>query len=143
MGFNYKGLKYTLNNLFYFFLLSSLICSFVYFMVNQFKIDLTYSIRYLIILFISPIILIIYYLFTRNIKNVFNNVYKVAISYDGYVYEGLGFVDSGNKLCAYGKSVILVEKKYINYQRNYLSHLICFCCLVIIYCCQNILDKMI
>ena len=115
--FGYKNLKYTLINISTFYVVSIVLGGFIYFLFNQFKVDLIYSIRYLIIIIISPSILLIYYLIMKNINQYYNNLYKIKIIYNGYTFIGNGFLDSGNKLTWYGKKVILIEKKYIHYKR--------------------------
>ena len=117
LTFKYKNIKYTMFNVFYTLMYSLLIGSFTYFLTVQFRIDLVYSFKYIIILFLSPLIIIVYYTLTRRINTVYSKYYDIEIKYGKYTYKGVGFLDSGNFLSAYGKDVILVEKKYINYQK--------------------------
>lgn len=116
-AFNYKNIKYTVYNTLYYFLYSMFLGAFVYFLTVQFRIDLVYSIKYLIIICLTPFATIIYYKLIVKMKNDYKNQVDVEIKYDKYSYKAVGLIDSGNKLEAYGKMVILVEKKYINYQK--------------------------
>lgn len=51
----------------------------------------------------------------RKFKTNYNNRYTVLIDYENTHYEGVGFLDSGNKLVSpiSGKPIILIEKEYI------------------------------
>ena len=136
-SFKYKNLKYTIINVIYYYLVSILLGGFIYFLTNQFKIDLVYSLRYILVLVFSPIVIIIYYYLTKELKDNYNNLYNVRIEYDKYTFNGNGFLDSGNNLIFNGKKVILIEKKYIHYKKlkllpvlynslNYTGIVFCF-----------------
>ena len=137
IAFKYKNIKYTIINVLYFYLVCTLLGGFIYFLTNQFQIDLVYSLRYLLIIVFSPLVLVGYYLLAKNIKDTYNNLYHIKIEYDKYVFNGNGFLDSGNTLTFNGKKVVLIEKKYIQYQRlkllpiiynslNYTGIVFCF-----------------
>ena len=113
--FNYRDFKYTLYNVIYLYLLGIVLGGFVTYLYNEFQINREYSIKYVILLVLSPLILIIYYKLMRKIKTNYNNRYTVLIDYENTHYEGVGFLDSGNKLVSpiSGKPIILIEKEYI------------------------------
>ena len=117
IAFGFKNIKYFTYNIIYFYLSSLFLGGFIYFIFNQFKIDLIFSIRYLVIILLSPFALLVYYKFISRIKENYNNYYDIKIVYENHTFNGIGFLDSGNNLFGYGKPVILVEKKYINYQK--------------------------
>lgn len=113
--FNYRDFKYTLYNVIYLYLLGIVLGGFVTYLYNEFQINREYSIKYVILLVLSPLILIIYYKLMRKFKTNYNNRYTVLIDYENTHYEGVGFLDSGNKLVSpiSGKPIILIEKEYI------------------------------
>ena len=119
IAFKYKGIKYTIYNIIYMFLCSIILGGFLYFMVENFKIDLRLGIKYLILLIMSLMFLIVYCKLLTKQKNDYNNRYKVKIEYNKYTFNGTGYLDSGNKLISpYGnKPIILIEKSYITYKR--------------------------
>lgn len=110
-----KDKKYIFYNVVYLYLSGIILGGFITYLYNQFKINREYSLRYLIILFLSPIILFVYSKLMNKLKNNYNNCYKVIIDYENNHYEGIGFLDSGNKLVSpiSGKPIILIEKEYI------------------------------
>lgn len=113
--FSYKDIKYTFYNVIYLYLLGIILGGFVTYLYNEFQINREYSLKYVIILLLSPLILVIYYKLMRMFKTNYNNRYNVSIEYEQTHYEGIGFLDSGNKLVSpiSGKPIILVEKEYI------------------------------
>ena len=115
VAFNYRDFKYTLYNVIYLYLLGIVLGGFVTYLYNEFQINREYSIKYVILLVLSPLILIIYYKLMRKFKTNYNNRYTVLIDYENTHYEGVGFLDSGNKLVSpiSGKPIILIEKEYI------------------------------
>lgn len=117
--FKYKSIKYTLYNTIHLYFSGIILGGFITYIYNEFRINREYSIKYLIILIISPIIFIIYYKITNSFKNNYNNRYKITFDYDNNHFEGIGYLDSGNKLTSpiSGKPIILVEKEYIKNHR--------------------------
>ena len=115
IAFGFKSFKYTLNNILYLYLVSIILGGFMYFLYQEFEINAKLSVKYLIILSAAPIFLYIYYRLSSKIKNNYNNRYVIAFDYDNHHFDGLGYLDSGNKLISpiNGKPIILVEKEYI------------------------------
>jgi len=139
VSFSYKNFKYTFYNVIYLYLVGIILGGFEYYLYNEFKIDGTYSLKFLIIIILSPIVLIIYYKSMKKFKKVYNNHHKLKIIYDGNIFEGIGFLDSGNKLVCpiSGKPIVLIEKEYIVHKKlklypvpynalNYHGLLYCF-----------------
>ena len=114
-AFKYRDFKYTFYNVLYLYLVGIILGGFVYYLFNEFQINREYSFKYLLILFLSPIVLIIYYKLTMRFKNNYNNRHQLIFKYGSETFEGIGFLDSGNKLVSpiSGKPIILVEKEYI------------------------------
>lgn len=113
--FKYKSVKYTLYNTLHLYFTGIILGGFITYLYNEFQVNREYSIRYIIILIISPIVLMIYYYIIKRFKNNYNNRYNVIIDYSCGHFEGVGFLDSGNKLVSpiSNKPIILVEKEYI------------------------------
>lgn len=114
ISFGYKGIKYVLRNIFYMYLLSTLIGGIIY--LFNVKVSNNIVINYFIIIVISSLILILYIKENRKIKNIYNNYYKVDIYFkDRKKLSLIGFVDTGNNLYdPYKKRpVIIVHNKYI------------------------------
>ena len=77
ISFGYKGIKYVLRNIFYMYLLSTLIGGIIY--LFNVKVSNNIVINYFIIIVISSLVLILYIKENRKIKNIYNNYYKVDI----------------------------------------------------------------
>ncbi len=122
-AFSYKDIKYTFYNGVYLYLSGIILGGFEYYLFNEFKMNSTYSLKYLFILLLSPVVLVVYYKLIKKFKTNYNNRHSVRILYDEYVFEGTGFLDSGNKLISpiSGKTIILVEKEYIVYHKLKLT----------------------
>ncbi len=117
--FSYKDVKFTFYNTVYLYLVGIILGGFEYYLFEEFQVESTVGMRYLAVLIASPLVLIAYYKLSSKLKNNYNNRHKICFSYDGGVFEGVGFLDSGNKLTSpvSGKPIILVEKEYIIYHK--------------------------
>lgn len=137
--FSYKDLKYTIYNGIYLYLIGMILGGFEFYLYNEFRVGGKFGVKYLIVIFLSPLILYIYGKLSRKVKNDYNNRHSLRIVYEGGVFEGTGFLDSGNKLVSplSGKPIVLVEKEYIMHHKlklvpipyNALNHhglLFCF-----------------
>lgn len=116
--FSFKNLKYTFNNLLYFYLVSIILGGGIYLLNNSFKSVLTLnrSLNYLILLIISPIIIFIYLSQTKNLRNNYSNYHKVDILYKNKLYHLNGYLDTGNILFdPYKKRKIILVKLNIKY----------------------------
>lgn len=119
VAFSYKDIKYTFYNSIYLYLVGIILGGFEYYLYNEFQVNSTYSLKYLFILVLSPLALIIYYKLTKKFKNNYNNRHSLKVLYEGNTFEGVGYLDSGNKLTSplNGKIIVLVEKEYIIYHK--------------------------
>ncbi len=116
--FSFKNLKYTFNNLLYFYLVSIILGGGIYLLNNSFKSVLTLNsiLNYLILLIISPIIIFIYLSQTKNLRNNYSNYHKVDILYKNKLYHLNGYLDTGNNLFdPYKKRKIILVKLNIKY----------------------------
>ncbi len=119
--FGYKDLKYTLNNLGYFYMISVILGGFLYYLNLEFSythiglifINKGISINAVFLILISPIILYIYYKQVKKFKTSYNLIYEVEIGFKSKEKLILkGFLDTGNKLKdpITNKPIILIQK---------------------------------
>lgn len=122
-AFKYKDIRYTFYNTVYLYLSGIILGGFEYYLYNEFQVDAKMGIKYLVVLVLSPLVLIVYYKLHKKFKNDYNNRHKLKVLYDGHTFEGVGYLDSGNKLTSpiNGKKIILIEKEYILYHKLKLT----------------------
>lgn len=124
VAFGYKDLKYFLNNLGYFYMISVILGGFLYYLNIEFSythvglifINKGLNINALVLFIISPIILYIYYRQAKKMKTTYNLTYEVLVLLkNGKKYTMHGFLDTGNKLVdpITSKPIILLEKGVI------------------------------
>lgn len=94
--FSYKNIKYTFKNLEYLYIVSIILGGFLY----MFNISLNNNlIMYLIVLiFLSPIILYLYYKQTKELKNNYSYYHKLDIYYKDKIIKLNAYLDTGNLL---------------------------------------------
>lgn len=111
ISFKYINLKYTIRNIIYIYLISTLLGGLLYLFNIKINNSLLY---YLVIIIISIEVTILYIKEMKKIKNNYNNYYKVDIYFDEYTLSLMGFLDTGNNLYDPYKHrpIILVNKKY-------------------------------
>ncbi len=118
VGFGYKDIKYTLNNLLYLYLVSIILGGFLYYLnINYYE-----EINYGVLLIISPLILVLYIISSKNLKTSYNNYYNCRIYFDEQNYIDVSaFLDTGNKLKDpyTNKGIIILNKKYIPFKIDY------------------------
>lgn len=106
IAFKYISIKYTINNIFYLYLVSIILAGFLYFLDINFSKDhygLIFifkgiSTNYILLILIAPVILLWYIKLTKKLKNTYNNYYHIKIYFDSYCISGLSFYDNGNTL---------------------------------------------
>ncbi len=122
--FHYKDIKYTLNNLGYFYMISVILGGFLYYLNLEFSythiglvfINKGISINAIFLIIISPFILYIYYRQAKKFKTGYNLIYEVEIGLKNKkVLKLKGFLDTGNKLVdpITGKPILLIQKGLI------------------------------
>ena len=138
--FGYKDIKYLLNNIIYFYMISVIFGGFLYLInikLNNFYTPLDiYNMKIIInligIIFISPIIYIFYiYTYKNNLLN-HQNYYNLKCSIDDIIYDVNAFYDSGNlvKDPYKGRPVILINKKIIKSDIKNKSPIYVPCCMI-------------
>ena len=133
--FGYKDIKYTLSNIFYFYIVSIILGGFLYYLNVEFSykhIGLVFynskmSINYIFLLIISPIILWIYTKQINKYKSYINTHFKVNIYLPNKSIINLcGFLDTGNNLIdPISKKMVIITsskeiKSYLNECNYYL-----------------------
>ena len=111
--FKYKDIRYTIKNIFYMYILSVLLGGLIY--LFNIRVTTNVLVTYFIIIIISVEVMILYIKEIKKMKNIYNNNYKVDITFkDGDKLSLIGFVDTGNNLYdPYKKRpIILVSNKY-------------------------------
>ena len=122
--FGYKDMKYTLNNLFYFYITSILLGGFLYYLNVEFSYKnmgmIFYhkglSINYIFLLITSPVVLIIYRKQMKKLKEMNSLHYKVDVYFtDKKIIKLHSFLDTGNTLIdpITKKKVIVTNNKEI------------------------------
>lgn len=127
--FHYKDLKYTLNNLGYFYMISVILGGFLYYLNLEFSythvglvfINKGISINLLFFIIISPVILYIYYRQAKQFKITYNLIYDVEIGLkDKEKLTLKGFLDTGNKLVdpITNKPILLLQKGIVDIEKQ-------------------------
>lgn len=105
-SFGYKGKTYFFKNMLYLYFISIILGGFMYYLNMEFSyqnIGLVFfhngfSINFILLLILSPIILYLYIKQNKELKMINNYHYKVDIYYKGKEYSYNGYLDTGNKL---------------------------------------------
>ncbi len=122
LSFGYKNIKYTTYNLIYLYMTSVILAGFLYYLNIEFSYKSeglifyfdTFSINYLLIILIGPLILYLYVYQTKKLKQKQNLSYVVkVVTKDNKNLLLDGYIDSGNKLKdpITNKYIIIVDKK--------------------------------
>ena len=129
IAFGYKSIKYTLSNIIYLYIVSIFLGGSMYLINNTFSYDKKgivfinkgYSINLIILIIISPIIITIYNIQAKKLRNKYNNYYRVSIYYQDKELDLVGYLDTGNTLKYSKRPVLLLDKrKNIFKIKNYL-----------------------
>lgn len=122
--FGYVDIKYTLNNLFYFYIISIILGGFMYYLNIEFSyknIGLVFfhkeiGTNYIFIILISPIILFLYSRMMKKYKLNISLNYKVELYIKNKIIKLNAIMDTGNTLiCPYNnKKIIVVYDKELN-----------------------------
>lgn len=129
IAFGYKNIKYFFTNILYLYMCSVILGGFLYFLDTEFSYKREglifyfdgFSVNYILLLIIAPIILFIYIKEHKKFKSSINYNYHLSIIFkNGKMLSCTGFLDTGNKLRdpITKKYIILLPKKiltpYIN-----------------------------
>lgn len=115
IGFGFKSVKSFINNMMYLYMCSVILGGFLYFLNIEFQTD-KFSVNYLALLFVAPLVLYLYYKEHKKFASTYNYNLNVSICFcNGKVFSCNGFVDTGNKLRdpVTGKYVIILSRKIL------------------------------
>ena len=129
VAFGYRDIRYFFRNLIFLYLSSIILGGFLYLLNISFSyknkgivfINNGFSINFVILIIISPIILYIYIKESKNLKLNYSNYYLVELYItDTLVLKLNAYLDTGNKLVdPYKKrNIILVDKKKLIFDIN-------------------------
>ena len=135
--FKFVDLKYTLTNLFYFYITSILLGGILYYLNIEFSyknIGMVFyhkglSINYVFILLASPICLIIYRKQMKRLKYINTLYYKVNVYLNNKIIKMRGFLDTGNTLVDYISNrpvIISNNKELVNYIKTNPYYLVTY-----------------
>ena len=104
--FGYKDKKHFIKNLLYLYFTSIILGGFMYYLNNEFSyrneglifIHNGFSINFIMLFILSPIILYLYIKQKHDLKIINNYYYKVSFKYKNKVYTYNAYLDTGNKL---------------------------------------------
>lgn len=123
ISFGYKNLKYTITNTLYLYIISIFLGGGLYLINNQFSYKhkgiifyhSNLSINIILIIFLTPIIIYLYIMQLKKIKNNYNNYYQTDIYINNIHINCIGYMDTGNNLIdsITNKKVILIDKRKI------------------------------
>ncbi len=123
ISFGFKDIKYTINNIIYLYLVSIILGGALYLVNDSLSYKNTglvfyhngFSINFILIFFLSPLILFIYIKKQRKLKEEYAKKYEVEITFlNGKTKLLTGFLDTGNNLYdPYKKRPIIVVNKSI------------------------------
>lgn len=126
IAFKYISLKYTINNLIYLYMTSTILGGFLYLLNIEFSykqkglifVNNGLSINFIFIILSSPLIIYLYIKSNKQLKSNYNLYYDVKIFFEKDYLNIIGFLDTGNKLKdpITNKSIILVEERLIRGQ---------------------------
>ena len=128
IAFGYRNIKYTIINIVYLYIISIFLGGCLYLL----NIQLSYKhvgiifyhnglgINIFLIIIITPIIIFLYLLQGKKLKNNYNNYYKVRIYLNNTYIDGIGYMDTGNNLVdsITNKIIILIDKRKIIFDIN-------------------------
>lgn len=122
IAFKFISLKYTINNLIYLYMTSTILGGFLYMLNVEFShrqeglvfINSGLSINFIFILISSPLFIYLYIRNNKELKANYNLYYNVKIGFSKEKnLDFIGYLDTGNKLKdpITNKNIILIEEK--------------------------------
>ena len=125
--FSYRSIRYTLKNIFYFYIVSIILGGFLYFINISFSYKHngyifynTKNINIYILIILSPIILRLYSIQLKDMKYNLSNYYKANIYLNNHIISTTAYLDTGNNLIDpyLNRPVLILNKKKMIYDIN-------------------------
>ena len=123
ISYKFISIKYIINNLLYFYMLSIILAGFLYFLninfsyekIGAFFVYKGISPNYMLLVIISPLVLIYEYYCHKKYDYKYNYYYKLEIYYNKQKITCMAFLDSGNNMIdpISNKPVIIINEKYL------------------------------
>ncbi len=124
VGFGFNCFKYFINNIIYLYMIGVVLGGFLDYLNNIFSfrseglvfVNNGFSINYLFLLLVSPIIIYFYVKTSKELKNNYSNYFKCEILFnDKSFVKVTSFLDTGNKLKDpySNRGIILLNKKFL------------------------------
>lgn len=112
IAFKYNNYRCLLKNAFYLFMCGVILGGISYFLKNKI---INNTIYFMSVLLITPITILIINKHNSYLKNKFNLLYEVIISFDNKIIKTIGLLDSGNMIIdpITKKPVVLINKKIV------------------------------
>ena len=124
ISFGYRNRSYFIKNILYLYFISIILGGFLYYLNMEFSYKNNgliffhngFSINFILLIILSPIIFYIYIKQAKELKIINSYHYNVSFIYRRKKYNYVGYVDTGNRVCdPYTKKpVILLYDKNIN-----------------------------
>ena len=118
--FGFISISYTLNNITFLYMCSVILAGFLYFLNLEFSLEHSgiiffangFSINYVLLLIISPVILFFYYKSIKLTKRAYALYHHIEIVFENEHYKLLALLDTGNSLKdpITNKPVIIIKK---------------------------------
>lgn len=122
--FNYKNINYTIKNMLYLYITSIILGGFLYYLNIEFSYKNEglifyhngFSINYIVLIILSPIILYLYIKECKDLKNNYSYYHKLDIYYKDKIIKLNSYLDTGNKLFDpyLNRPIIVINKENIN-----------------------------
>ena len=130
ISFDYKNISYTIKNVLYLYLVSIILGGFLYYLNISFSYKSEglifyhngFSINYIFLIIISPIILYFYIKENKDLKNNYSLYHKLDIYYKGKLIKLNSYLDTGNRLKDpyFNLPIIIINKDFIEDIDNYI-----------------------
>ena len=115
-SFSFNNIKNFIESIFYFYVVSIILAGVIYLVKNNYNFN-SFGDNFLLLFFVTPIVLFIYYKNVKRVNNYYNKLYKVKLYYNENIYNFVAFLDTGNRLYDQYKRrpIILIYSKNIEF----------------------------
>ena len=124
VSFNYKNISYTIKNIVYLYFVSIILGGFLYYLNISFSYNREglifyhngFSINYIVLIIISPIILYLYIKENKDLKSNYSLYHKLDLYYKDKIIKLNSYLDTGNKLYDpyFNLPIIVINNDYFD-----------------------------